>query len=366
MTLSTTYQLINEYGNKFHSIWQNTLKPEFLKHEKFRKQELTRFRTRHNIYILFFVFFITLLFLALNSFELFVPILTIISAILLWQICTLPQKADKKFKNFIKSQYIEYVMNAFADIKRVTSENLMNELLLIKSELFPQFYISKIDDAFAGTHKNVDYKISEMKLLDYFDKYKLVKLKVFQGVVISFSSNKKIKNKTMVSTRGDFKIKGLPICAILSVVIYTGYKIYLGESIIFWLIISGIFIVMLTMRVKGFNSFEVTKEIKLEDPRFMKKYKAFSSDEVEGRYLLTTAFMERLNNVRTAFGVSNLKCSFCNDKFIVAISTKNDMFELCSLYKPMDNYDCLKKFYNQIVAVLLLSDYFKLDEKTGL
>lgn len=386
MTLNETYQQINEYGKNFHDIWQNTLKPEFLKHENLRKQELAKFRSLMYLYVVLFIFCIIGVFNAFTYDKLFVPILTIISAILLWQICTLPKKADKKFTSLIKSQYIDCVMNAFAGIKRVPPDNEINEWLLTKSELFAEFYFKEVDDAFTGVHKNVDYTISEIKLFDYFHKHlkKETKMKVFQGVVISFSSNKKIKNKTMVSTRGDFKIKGLPICAIISLVIYMGYKIYMGESIIYWLIISGIFILILTTQINGsklFASsslnnnnfterlgacFENTKEIKLEDPRFMKRYKAFSSDEVEGRYLLTTAFMERFNNVRTAFGTNNLKCSFVDDKFVIAISAKNDLFELCSLFTPMDNSKYLSKFYNQIVAVLLLSDYFRLDEKTGL
>lgn len=365
MALSETYKQINEYGKNFHSIWNNTLKPEFLKHEELRKRELASFRSLEYLYVALFIFCVIGIVYFFNPNNLIVPVLIVVSIILLWQIFTLPKKANKKFTNIIKPLYIETVMNAFAGIKRVSAETPINEVFLKKSELFADFYSYELDDAFVGTHKNVDYKTLEVKFFDYLtkDKYELSKIKVFQGVVISFPSNKTIKNRTLVSTRGDFKIKGLPLGALIALVIYVGGEIYKGESIILWLIIGVICLILFFFNSQGS---EVTKGITLEDPRFMKRYRAFSSDEVEGRYLLTTAFMERLNNVRTAFGTNNLKCSFCDDQFLLAISSKEDLFELCSLFTPMDNPKHLSKFYNQIVAVLLLIDYFKLDEKTGL
>lgn len=364
MALSETYQLINEYGKNFNSIWNNTLKPEFLKHEEFRKSELASFRSTEYLYVALFIFCVIWLVFSFKYVNLFVPILSVISVILLWQIITLPQKADKKFTSKIKSLYLETVMNAFAGIKRVSATDIGggDKSRLKKSELFADFTFLDVDDAFAGIHKGVKFGVAELRLSDYFDKHRIIKLKVFGGVVLSFQANKNIKNKTMVSTRGDFKIKGLPICLIIVAVVMLILAIIYKDIEYLYYAICGMITAFLTQTKKP----EVINEIILEDPRFMKRYKAFSSDEVEGRYLLTTAFMERLNNVRTAFGTNNLKCSFVDDRFIVAIAVKEDLFEICSLFTPMDNPKHLSKFYNQIVAVLLMSDYFKLDEKTGL
>ena len=111
---------------------------------------------------------------------------------------------------------------------------------------------------------------------------------------------------------------------------------------------------------------EVLNEIKLEDPEFNKKYKAYSSDEVEGRYLITTAFMERFKNLQTAFGARGAKCSFYGESLMFAISTGKNLFEIGNLFTPLNSPKQLEVFFNELISILALIDYFKLDEKTGL
>ena len=108
------------------------------------------------------------------------------------------------------------------------------------------------------------------------------------------------------------------------------------------------------------------KSVKLEDPVFSKKYKVYSSDQVESRYLLTPAFMERLNNIKTAFGVRKIKCSFYNDKLMFAISTNKNVFEIGSLFTSMESPKQFERFFNELASILMMIDYFKLDEKTGM
>ena len=107
-------------------------------------------------------------------------------------------------------------------------------------------------------------------------------------------------------------------------------------------------------------------ELKLEDTEFSKKYKAYSSDQVEGRYLITPAFMERFKNIQTAFGTKKVKCSFYNDSLMFAISTNKNLFEIGNLYCSLENPKQLETFFNELTSIFMLVDYFKLDEKTGL
>ena len=53
---------------------------------------------------------------------------------------------------------------------------------------------------------------------------------------------------------------------------------------------------------KSKNQTEKLNEIKLDDEEFNKFYRAYSSDEVEVRYLITNSFMEWFKNLQTAFG----------------------------------------------------------------
>ena len=103
-------------------------------------------------------------------------------------------------------------------------------------------------------------------------------------------------------------------------------------------------------------------EVNLEDPVFEKKFNVYSSDQVEARYLITTAFMERFNNLNTAFGAKKAKCSFFDNTIMFAISTHKNLFEIGNLFMRLDDPNRITKFFNEIASILILVDYFKLDE----
>ena len=98
------------------------------------------------------------------------------------------------------------------------------------------------------------------------------------------------------------------------------------------------------------------------------KYNDYSSNQIEGRYLVTTSFMERFKTLHTAFGSNKAKCAFFDDKIMFAISTGKNLFELTGgiFFSLKDNEEQAKIFYEEISAIYDIIDYFKLDEKTGL
>ena len=76
--------------------------------------------------------------------------------------------------------------------------------------------------------------------------------------------------------------------------------------------------------------------------------------------------MERLNNLRTTFGTKKIKCAFFDGKIVFAISTPKDLFELGDFHRSLLNKKKVKEFYDEIMAIYNMIDYFKLSEKTGL
>ena len=104
----------------------------------------------------------------------------------------------------------------------------------------------------------------------------------------------------------------------------------------------------------------------MEDPEFSKKYKAYSSDQIEGRYLITPAFMEQFKNIQTAFGTNKVKCSFYGNSLMFAISTNKNLFEIGNLFYNLNNPKQMEIFFNELTSIFMLVDYFKLNEKTGL
>ena len=91
----------------------------------------------------------------------------------------------------------------------------------------------------------------------------------------------------------------------------------------------------------------------------------YSDDEVETRYLLTTAFMERLSNLKKSLKLKNLKCAFIDNQVVFALSKDKNMFEFVSLFKPLNQFENIS-FFDELFSILDLIEYFKLNEKTGL
>lgn len=274
---------------------------------------------------------------------------------------------NNKFKLFLKKSCLKEVLAQMGNIKWQIGKKVISKTKCERSLLLPEFHDLKNDDTFTGEYKGVAYSISETVLLTRcYTHYGYTDNKIYNGVLINFASNKNIKAKTMVTTKGDTNIMNntslIPAIIILSIFISAAGD-YWFLMLIVVLFVIGVLLLLSFSRQEKMESLD---KIVLEDPVFNKKYTAYSNDEIEGRYLLTTGFMERYNNVRTAFGVNNIKCSFYDEDFMIAIKTKSDLFELGSLFTSLNNPKYIKKFMNEFTSILSLIDYFKLDKKIGM
>ena len=107
------------------------------------------------------------------------------------------------------------------------------------------------------------------------------------------------------------------------------------------------------------------KKVNLESVTFEKKYNVYSDDQIEGRYLFTTAFMERIENLSFAFKAKYVRGSFKDDKLILAIHTGKDMFAMGSDSKDTDAHT-FEILFDEMISVLQIVDALKLNEHTGL
>ena len=103
----------------------------------------------------------------------------------------------------------------------------------------------------------------------------------------------------------------------------------------------------------------------MEDVLFRKKFSVYSDDEVEARYLITPAFMEKFLNLTSVFGTKKAKCAFYGNKIMVAIPTRRNLFELGTLFKPFSADDSVE-FFREFTSILDMISNFKLDEDTKL
>ena len=73
--------------------------------------------------------------------------------------------------------------------------------------------------------------------------------------------------------------------------------------------------------------------VNLEDVKFSALYNIYSTDQIEARYLLTTAFMERFLNIKTAFKAEYIRAEFFRNKLILVIGVNKDLFAMGSISK---------------------------------
>lgn len=359
---------ITEYRKRFYNLYHTKIVPIMLQFEQERKNDLFLLYCLEIVAVGFLATSITWLFQ--NSImSAFSPILIVLSIV---AIIAIPICYNNRFIKKLKAACMPKIVACFDNLRWYDCTAEISDTELRSSQLFANYNRRTSYDAFDGSYSGVPFKISETNM--WYEsgsgKNKTV-VQIFRGITISFAANKNIKNTTIIATKNDKNIKNNS--AIGFVGLLGLYQLFIPDSdghfniagIIFALIIVFIVWGCISLANKCSNN-EVLDEMKLEDPEFNKKYKAYSSDQVEGRYLITPAFIERFNNLQTAFGTNKAKCSFYGDKLMFAISTNKNLFEIGNLFKRLDNPKQMETFFNELASIMALVDLFKLDEKTGL
>ncbi len=243
---------------------------------------------------------------------------------------------DKALNFGIKKDVIPIICSCFNDMQwqQYIPDYFNNSIQdipedILKSLILPYFNRAKLDDFIKGTFKGLKYEIIEGKF--YRESNEKTISNIFKGIILVIETNKHTNSHTIITPS-----------AILKKQYHSLQKIY------------------------------------LEDIIFEKKYSVFSDDEVEARYMITTSFMERFNNLKTAFAINDVRCAFYKNKIIFAFNSimkdffepvstiTNDILTLQPLHNRLDNAD--KNFYklfDELVATLEIIDYFKLNMKLG-
>ena len=233
--------------------------------------------------------------------------------------CFVYSGAKKNFENKIKKKIMPKILKLFGDLEH-TNKAYIRDFDFEKSYVVPQFTQFKTDDIITGTYNDVNVDIIEAELTQKEGKYEGI---VFDGIILMLDFNKSINSSNIIVTS-----KSRPL--------------------------------------RYFRDFSKFKKIKLEDIKFRKLFSVYSNDEVESRYVLTTAFMERLNNMKFAFKADNITMAFYEDKLYISIYTEKDMFSVASLIKPLSEYKQYATMFKQIESVLAIIDLLKLNQKIGL
>ena len=370
---------IENYKNEFAKIFNTQIVPELAELEKSRKSELSIMIYNELILIAVFVGSLVLNFsLAGHLPETLYAFLFLISLLLFIAAIIFPTAINQAFCRKIKSVCFPKLLKIPGNLNWDTDESKINIENIKESNLFAGFDEHIIDDCFCGEYSSVTLKINETVLQSGQGKGRLP-FKSFKGVIIDVKFNKTINNNTLIYSVNDLQIYGATskylIAAVIILMLFSLILDCIGlvfNSPEFWacFLIAAFFVISgfinLTSGIKKKFQIKNLEEIKLEDPEFSKKFKAYSSDQTEGRYLITTAFMERFKNIKTSFKSADVKCSFYKNHLMFAIASDKNVFETGNIFSPINNSKNFETFFDELISILLFVDYFKLNEKTGL
>lgn len=228
----------------------------------------------------------------------------------------------KSFENKIKKLIMPTLMKAMHGFRWVQNP-VVGSADISMCKIFPKADNADkgFDDCFDGEYRNVPIAISECSYTIGSGKNERT---IFKGAVIRIKMNKTFEGLTVVRPK------------------------HVGIN-----------------DVSDLKKLKL-QEVKLEDVEFGKDYTIYASDQIEARYLLTTAFMDRFKDITMAFSSIYSFCSFYGDSVYIAPYCPGDLFSLCSLTKPVTNKEQFEQLFNEIVSILQLIDHFKLDKKLGL
>lgn len=106
-------------------------------------------------------------------------------------------------------------------------------------------------------------------------------------------------------------------------------------------------------------------KVNLEDVNFNSKFQVYSTNQVEARYMLTTAFIERFQHIETAFKSRFIRGSFKDGKLYILMQCDKDLFAMANKNQKI-TAQTFETLFNEVVSILSICDTLKLDGKTGL
>lgn len=264
--------------------------------------ELCRFL--HIFAILFFVCF----FIYLGSILLLFPQNSELILIFALIVVIISEVISKLYKAKIKKKIFPKLLSFLGDFQG--ADNFfganINQLLLLEG-----FNKLKIQNCFSGSYKLLHVELYDLKI-------KPTALSYENGLLFKVSANKKFSGETLILRKND------NIC------------------------------------IENFTK----AELNLSD--FNKYYDIYSSDILQTRCLLSSAFLnETVNFAEKESGFSKIRISFENGCiFILLISDKN--FFNFNLFKKTDNIKNYRKIITDILSVFAIINSLKFEKKIGL
>ncbi len=102
------------------------------------------------------------------------------------------------------------------------------------------------------------------------------------------------------------------------------------------------------------------KKVEMESETFNKSFLVYAQDEHDAFYIITPAFMERIQNL-SAHNKGKLMFCFVGNHLHIAIHDNKDSFEPGSIFKRMDEEKITQKLRSEIEVITQFIDELSLD-----
>ena len=260
----------------------------------------------------------------------------------------------KKFSKNVKKACIWQLIKAFDFINIGIDQKFYKEII---GELH---YQAAIDDVFSGLYKDVKFNIAEVYNGTSMNK------EDWHGVILEIQMNKKISDNIYIKPKMINNILLLnAIIPILLIIIFLYINfVIIGDMLT--ILNAGMLALLIVFIFYLVNKIYNKRKISLENSNFENKFYTECDNQIEARYILTPAFMERLNNLKTAFKSGNYWVQITGGKIKFTFETKDDLFEIGNIKYKINDIRQAEQFFNEIMAITDIIDHFKLYEKTGL
>ena len=276
----------------------------------------------------------------------------------------------------VKSKVMVKLLEFWGKFEYFRKKKIINYFTLQQSEIFTYFNSEDVDDAFSGTYKNADLKVSEHSLRIHGSKGDIV---IFNGVFILLKFNKSFKSKTVLLSKWrrlgflfNNKIIWMvllpPIIASFSMAFkFRDFNVFAGVFLGLLSAFIPLFAFLLLMAIiyriyRYFRPKKATKKVLLEGIPFLRRWNVYTDNQVEARYILTPVLMEKMLKIKKLFHGNFIDFSFCGHNLLIAVHTNKNLFETTSFFRSALRYRKVKEVVNQLYSIFSVVDILDIED----
>lgn len=354
-----------ETQQKFQSFYKANLQQIYKQLEETRKKCLDSLKNR---LICFFLFFGGIYYLCaqdiikqeIYSSDFFINVAAIVFLIF----CGAIYQPFCDYREKTKDRTMQKILSFWGNFNYCLEKDIIGDSLVRKSELFLYYNRAEVDDAFSGKYSKTKLTVSEHNLRIQGSKGET---HIFKGVFVLLDFSKKFSGKTVVISKGRKKnfLFDNPLYLIFPIFLLgpwlaLGWNfakggedlIFLGIVLLFYAVIGFIIYFIL----KKIHKKKATKNVALEKIDFAKGWTVLTDDQVEARYILSPVFMEQIEEIKQLFHGSGVDFSFFDNKMLIAVHTRKNLFETTSLFSPALNYHKVREVVSQLHSIFSIID----------